>query len=142
MCTWRFGISAHVFSIGRSKEQDRIPADIPHNEYPLVYFLDSVNELWKPRYKEQVSTIIDWCEQSEVPLWMEIREAPLLKEFTLGSLDLRDSFRSYISKMKSRPVLAWLDEECLYRLIRVSSQGAPLRFLKESGNGRLDTGIP
>lgn len=139
MTTWRFGISSHVFCIGRSKEQDMIPFELAADEYPLVYFLDSVNELWKPRYKEQVSTIINWCEQSEVPLWIEIREAPPVKDATRTSLDLRESFRSYISKMKSRPVLDWLDEECLYRLLRVSSQGAPVSFLKEFGNARMDT---
>lgn len=136
LSTWRFGIRTHVFTLGRSKDHDLIP-DIPSEEYPLVYFLDNVNELWKPKYKEQVSTVINWCEQSEVPLWMEIRE--LGNSTQEGVLNLKESFRAYISKMKSRPVLNWLDEECLSRLLRVCSKGAPSQFLKEFEYANMDT---
>jgi hypothetical protein len=139
MSTWRFGFSSHVFSLGRSKDREMIPHSVSASEYPLIYFLDSVNELWKPKYKEQVSTIINWCEQSEVPLWMEIREAPVSNAGAVQSVDLKEVFRAYISKMKSRPVLNWLDEECLSRLLRICAKGVPVNFLRETENVRMDT---
>ncbi len=117
LTSWRFGVPVHVFSMGRSKDKDVIP-NIPVNEYPIVYFLDNVNELWKPKYKEQISAIINWCEQSEVPLWMELREAPLVSQSE--AWDVKEAFRSYLSKVKSRPLLDWLDADCLSRLHRVS----------------------
>jgi hypothetical protein len=140
MASWRFGFTSHVFCLGRSKDHELIP-ECPASEYPLVYFLDGVNELWKPRYKEQVSTIINWCEHSEVPLWLEIREAASPRQSTDQVLELKEAFKAYIAKMKSRPILNWLDEDCLSRLIRVCSKGAPAHFLKEHSHVDMDTRI-
>lgn len=129
IAAWNFGMTPHVFTLGRSKEQQLLPLSFEAKDYPLIYFLDNVNELWKPRYKEQVSTIINWCEHSEVPLWMEIREPEWKSDNAKNPLDMKGAFRAYLSKMKSRPLLDWLDEDCLSRLIRVCSKGAPENFL-------------
>lgn len=136
--TWYFGYRAHVFNLGRSKDHEMIPQVSPE-EYPVIYFLDNVNELWKPRFKEQVSTIINWCEHSEVPLWIEIRDLTPGKQSSGKILELKEAFKVYLTKMKSRPVLNWLEADCLSRLLRVCSKGAPPDFLKGENLVNMDT---
>ncbi len=131
LATWRFGISTHVFSMGKSKEHELIPSHIPASEYPLIYFLDGVNELWKPKYAEQVNAIVNWCEHSQVPLWMEVRE-PLPTMSASDSLDPKEAFRSRIHKLKSRPPLEWLDEECFSRLLRICRKSLAVQVAMET----------
>ncbi len=118
LAVWRWGISTHVFTLGKSSDHDLIPTHIPANEYPLIYFLDGVNELWKPRYAEQVSAIINWCEQSQVPLWLEVRESAV-QQTVVNSLDPKQAFNARLNKLKSKAPLAWLDEDCRSRLQKI-----------------------
>lgn len=118
MATWRFGVSCHVFSLDRSKDSRLIPDP---NATPGLYFLENVRELWKPEHAEQVNVVANWCEQSRVPLWMELQE-PVADEAKQddGLVDARKMFEARIASLKTRPALEWLGEDCLSRLTRVS----------------------
>lgn len=114
LANWRFGYSTHIYTLGKSKESELIPPLSNPDFFPMIYFLENVTGVWKPELAEQVNTIVNWCEQSQVPLWMELRELEVVQ--ASDSLDPKEAFRARISKMKSRPVFDWLAEDCLSRL--------------------------
>ena len=118
IAVWRFGIPVHVFSMGKSKESDFLPSSTTHSHPPAIYFLENASELWKPERAELVNGVVNWCEQSQVPLWLDMRErGPFIQP--ASPYDTREVFRARIEKMKARPPLEWLGEDCLSRLRRV-----------------------
>ncbi len=114
LANWRFGYSAHIYTLGKSKESELIPSSLSSEISPMIYFLENVCGVWKPELAEQVNTIVNWCEQSQVPLWIEVRDLEPIQ--ANDSLDPKEAFRARISKMKSRPAFDWLAEDCMSRL--------------------------
>ncbi|MBI2601646.1 MAG: hypothetical protein HYW48_01205 [Deltaproteobacteria bacterium] len=110
IATWRFGFSCHLFCQARSQASQLLP---PEGNAPQLYFMENVRELWKPEHAEQVNVVANWCEQSRVPLWMEIYEGAEVKQ---DSFDATKAFAQRIASMKSKPAMSWLGKDCLSRL--------------------------
>lgn len=108
---WQFDLKAHVFALGKSKEDHIIPGSQDTRSRPLIYFVENVHSLWVGENSFVLSQIIDWCERSATPLCLEVVvEKKSIKddEAEKGIQSTKKLFQSKVKNIKSKPALSWL----------------------------------
>ncbi len=86
---WRFGIPVLMFSLTKNSEAQAIPDEktlkklsqisegLPSKfHFPCLYFVRGVSELWEEDRRSILAGIIDWCEKSCAPLFLELVPNP------------------------------------------------------------------
>jgi hypothetical protein len=123
--SWHRNEQVHVYSLTKSPIHQRLPSE---TSPPKVVFVEGAGQLWKPEPYTALATLISWCDNAQVPLWLDLRiqaqeTAPPPR--TVSRLRVAAAVAQRMAEKKSRDPVSWLGSDLLSRLRRVSSPMEP-----------------
>lgn len=124
LCTWRFGINAHVMTINDKASSARLPSY--HTiKGPIAMFVEKLDKPWDPRHIEQLQVCVASAYNHNVFLWIELLGC-VFEDSTSqlkNNTEQSQQFASTIDKINRRvkSIKRWnvsneLDLDCLSRL--------------------------
>ena len=140
LCTWRFGIQAHVVTISEKNSSVRLP-DAAATTGPLALFVEKLDKPWDPRQIEQLQACVAAAYNHNAFLWIEAFNCTMhqtAKPTASGPARVEEAFikmNRIISKERSKSIIDYLDEDCISRLD--SMQTSPLNTQQGQFNDSL-----
>lgn len=119
---WRFGLRAHVVTMGATKPAGFFPKEPkPDDQRRLVFFVERVDKLWVPERAFDFETLVSWCDRSAVPLWIEVlSDEKKADRHQAPSHGLASQFSRKIEDLKNKAPFSWLQRDCASRLDAVT----------------------
>ena len=122
IAAWRFSSEVHVITLGKTKASGLLPdADSFRGggKRPLV-FVDQKEPLRLPHVEFDFDVIVNWCEGSMVPLWMDVYSEPDRKPVNTLTGSAEEQFRKRIERYRRSPPLSWIYADTCSRLSNIS----------------------
>jgi hypothetical protein len=125
--SWRFGIRSHVVTLKKTKADKLIPDQLSTNDnYPLIVYVENIDELWKPEPLYDFEVLISWCERSLIPLCCEFKTGNIEKNSTKKKVS---PFSRRIDKDKNKFPLEWLEKDIAGRFDYVCTKRKDVQAL-------------
>lgn len=112
---WRFGIEAHVVTLGKASSDQILPR-VP--DHKIVMLVEQQDPLRFPHVAFDFSTIVNWCEGAMIPMWIDVlQESEQVAEGSQESrFNTKQAFKQRLARYKSSPPLSWIEPDCQSRL--------------------------
>lgn len=119
--TWRFGVSCHFISLGKTKHTDLLPAvevEKQRSGQPRkkAIFVGNVNKLSDPSVAFDLETIVGYAYRSNYFLFLELVGNNTSVKKPGASMSTKGYFSRKISALKAKSPREFLQADCLSRL--------------------------
>ena len=112
---WRFGIEAHVVTLGKASSDQILPKNL---EQQTVMLVEQHDPLRFPHVAFDFSTIVNWCEGAMIPMWIDVLQEGEKSHahHSTSAFNTKQAFSQRIARYKSSPPLSWVEPDCQSRL--------------------------
>ncbi|NRA45826.1 MAG: hypothetical protein HRU09_12785 [Oligoflexales bacterium] len=112
---WRFGIEAHVVTLGKASSEQILPR-VP--DHQIVMLVEQNDPLRFPHVAFDFSTIVNWCEGAMIPMWIDVLQEGerFPANGSSSGFNTKQAFTQRIARYKSSPPLSWIEPDCQSRL--------------------------
>lgn len=123
MTAWRTGRDVHVISLRKKSSRFKL---IPSQDFAIsqtgVVFLELKDSLFHPQLNVDFDAIVNWCERSLQPLWIDFSESQAHKQTAsqeANRFKIEHVLEKRLNKLKNKPPLQWMGPQCTSRIQQV-----------------------